>query len=497
MGNKKNSKKKKRSALKTAGIAAGCLLLCTAGAYFVNAGQYKTKFVPGTTVNGSDISDRSIEEIETSLAQDAADYTLTLRFLNDETATIASSDIKLGYSLQTGLSTILSTQNRYTWIGGLFGNSQQYDLTTDVSYDSDALEQILSALPAVSAENITAPVDANLAMDSSYRFYIVPEVNGNQIQYDNLVSAVKDALENRQTSLNLVTTVGVYDTPDVTSTNEDLIARRDSINNMLDTVVTYHMSDGTDQVLNDKITIEWLKINEDGVYVVDEDYIREKAAAYIAGLAALDDNYGYFRTFSSSWFGTVRMGTDELHGHTLDQEAMTNELTSDLTGNKTGEHSMTYSTMIDTLDPRFGGTYVEVDILNQRVFFYINYELYFECNCVTGLEGVNSTPSGIFSIINKERDRNLESYNEDGSLRYSSHVDFWMCFKPHYGLHDASWRGSFGGEIYTYDGSHGCVNLSYNSARTIYEALDYDTPVIVFRGHDEYIRPLEEDSSES
>ena len=72
-------------------------------------------------------------------------------------------------------------------------------------------------------------------------------------------------------------------------------------------------------------------------------------------------------------------------------------------------------------------------------------------------------------------------------MRYSVYVNYWMSFLPHYGLHDASWRDEFGGDIYEYDGSHGCVNLSYDSARTIYGLIDYGTPVIVLRGETENI----------
>ena len=153
---------------------------------------------------------------------------------------------------------------------------------------------------------------------------------------------------------------------------------------------------------------------------------------------------------------------------------------------------MTYSKMEDIKDPRFGGTYVEVDILNQHVFFYIDYELYYDGDCVSGLEYGHATPSGIFSIQDKERGRILEGYNSDGTVSYTAYVEYWMCFYPHYGLHDASWRDYFGGDIYLYDGSHGCVNLSRYTASMLYDAIDYDTPVIIFRGQDDYAVPEDE-----
>ena len=77
----------------------------------------------------------------------------------------------------------------------------------------------------------------------------------------------------------------------------------------------------------------------------------------------------------------------------------------------------------------------------------------------------------------------LGSYEITG---YESHVDYWMPFYGSYGLHDAKWRGSFGGDIYTYAGSHGCVNLPYSFAQKLYNAIDYWTPVLVVREGDDY-----------
>lgn len=62
---------------------------------------------------------------------------------------------------------------------------------------------------------------------------------------------------------------------------------------------------------------------------------------------------------------------------------------------------------------------------------------------------------------------------------YQSFVNFWMPFNEGVGLHDASWRGSFGGDIYLYSGSHGCVNLPYSSAASLYEMVEIGTPVLV------------------
>lgn len=54
-----------------------------------------------------------------------------------------------------------------------------------------------------------------------------------------------------------------------------------------------------------------------------------------------------------------------------------------------------------------------------------------------------------------------------------------MPFHNGVGLHDASWRSEFGGTIYKYSGSHGCVNLPYSAAKAIYAEAEIGTTVIV------------------
>ena len=56
-----------------------------------------------------------------------------------------------------------------------------------------------------------------------------------------------------------------------------------------------------------------------------------------------------------------------------------------------------------------------------------------------------------------------------------------MPFYDGQGLHDAPWRGSFGGSIYLTNGSHGCVNLPADAARQIYENMPERFPIFLYK----------------
>ena len=124
---------------------------------------------------------------------------------------------------------------------------------------------------------------------------------------------------------------------------------------------------------------------------------------------------------------------------------------------------------------------VEIDITNQHVWMYKDNTLIADTDCVTGNESAgHSTPTGVYKLIYKERDRYLRGKNDDGT-NYCSFVKYWMPFNGGVGLHDASWRSKFGGDIYKNGGSHGCVNLPRSVAETIYNNIDSSYFIIVYK----------------
>ena len=116
--------------------------------------------------------------------------------------------------------------------------------------------------------------------------------------------------------------------------------------------------------------------------------------------------------------------------------------------------------------------YVEVDLSDQTVELYKDSDIILTTLCVTGKD---STPTriGYFPIKYKTYDTYLKGPG------YNSHVYYWMPFDGGIGLHDAAWRDEFGGDIHFNNGSHGCVNMPHDAAKTIYENVSTGTKVLV------------------
>lgn len=123
-------------------------------------------------------------------------------------------------------------------------------------------------------------------------------------------------------------------------------------------------------------------------------------------------------------------------------------------------------------------TRVEVSIDDQKLWYIKDDKTVFTTPVVTGGPG-HGTDKGVYQVSYKTTNVDLKGRNDDGS-KYSSHVDWWMPFNGDEGLHDADWRSSFGGNIYTYNGSHGCVNMPESAAARLYKNVDAGTIVIVY-----------------
>lgn len=136
------------------------------------------------------------------------------------------------------------------------------------------------------------------------------------------------------------------------------------------------------------------------------------------------------------------------------------------------------------------GTYVVADISSQNLKIYEDTKKVMETQIVSGKLSSPST-LGCFSIYSKTRNRYLKGPG------YQSYVDIMMKYHNGEGLHDAEyhtdydkngrvvkrhgWRSKngFGGEIYKYHGSHGCLNMPHDAAIKAGELLEVGDKVLV------------------
>lgn len=147
-----------------------------------------------------------------------------------------------------------------------------------------------------------------------------------------------------------------------------------------------------------------------------------------------------------------------------------------------GKGYYTYGTgYANTQNGGIGGTYAEVSISQQKVWFYRNGQQVYSADCVTGRQNTGEgTPRGVWYIMYKQSPSTLKG-SETGKANYEVKVKYWAQFtNSGCGFHDASWRTNWDKSAYLNDGSGGCVNLRPDSAAQVYNILEVKEPVIVY-----------------
>lgn len=252
----------------------------------------------------------------------------------------------------------------------------------------------------------------------------------------------------------------------VAQSDEDLNENPLTYADYKDWTVSYEGTPIIVQVPNKAITL-----NDDGTFeIVDYSFID----GYVESVALAYNNVGGTYPFTTH-DGSVVMISGGVFGDTVDKAAEKEALT-DLFEKAESQSDRTplYSSRVeDGFD-----TYVEVSLSEQHVWFYEDGELLMDSDCVSGLKGTDrATPTGFWAMNMVLPGKTL--YSEPSSK--GTWVNRWMQFTTsHCGLHDASWRSEFGGNIYTYNGSHGCVNLPTEFAYELYEHAYIGLPVIVY-----------------
>ncbi len=471
---------------KVVGIVFGVAIVLVGGVYLGNTLRHQNVFIQGTYINGIDVGNMTVEAAQESLAKTAEDYSLTLTFKDGETETLSADQLGYSYTPGTEVQQLLEEQNPFLWPQFLWNKKEEYSADMTFDYSKEKVKEALDELPELSEKNVIAPTNAYMQLGEDNHFSIVPETDGNQIIEKALRKAVQKAISQNETELDVTQVDGAYEQAEIRSDNEELNAQVNDLNTYMDLKETYTLTDGSTVTLDGSRIKDWLSVSEDdpNYYYVNADVIKQNAVAFIAELASQDDKTYDTLDFESTNLGTVTMSVNGGYGHSLDQSTMTDALYNAVVNRDSGEMELSYSSN-SMLDSKLNGTYIEVDIPNQTVYYYQDNTLQLSASVVTGLETEEDrkTPSGIYQIYDKETNRDLKGrLNEEGVPSYVSHVSYWMPFYGGYGLHDASWRSSFGGTIYQYSGSHGCVNMDYNDAQALYNSISVGTYVVVVRG---------------
>ena len=463
-------------------LICGIVVLVLLIVYLAGMLYYNDKFLNGTMVNGSDVGGMTLQKANDQLSKKVNGQSLKLIFNDGQSEVLQSAQLGVSYNKDNSLNQLMKNQNKWAWFIGFFKNEKN-TLTDLIQISDENLTNGIASMEHAKEENQIAPTDAYIQYKDG-SFSIIEETLGSKFNIEELVKNIKVALSEGKQQLD-VTKANGYVKPHVYKDDQDLNNQLKAANEYCLSAITYTTPKGKEIALDGSTLITWLSKQDDGSYTKDESVFKEKLTAFVKELASQYNSIGVTRTFTGKdgQSHTVSGGT---YGFRVSTDSEVSALLKMINENKSENNRIPEHTgqLPSGENGGLGTTYLEINITKQHLWFVKDGSVVLESDFVSGKESdpTRLTPSGTYYIYNKERNRVLRGAKQpNGKYEYESPVSYWMPFNKGIGLHDASWRSTFGRDIYINSGSHGCINLPTGFAGSLYSQIYVNLPVVVYR----------------
>ena len=463
-------------------LICGIVVLVLLIVYLAGMLYYNDKFLNGKMVNGSDVGGMTLQKANDQLSKKVNGQSLKLIFNDGQSEVLQSAQLGVSYNKDNSLNQLMKNQNKWAWFIGFFKNEKN-TLTDLIQISDENLTNGIASMEHAKEENQIAPTDAYIQYKDG-SFSIIEETLGSKFNIEELVKNIKVALSEGKQQLD-VTKANGYVKPQVYKDDQDLNNQLKAANEYCLSAITYTTPKGKEIALDGSTLITWLSKQDDGSYTKDESVFKEKLTAFVKELASQYNSIGATRTFTGKdgQSHTVSGGT---YGFRVSTDSEVSALLKMINENKSENNRIPEHTgqLPSGENGGLGTTYLEINITKQHLWFVKDGSVVLESDFVSGKESdpTRLTPSGTYYIYNKERNRVLRGTKQpNGKYEYESPVSYWMPFNKGIGLHDASWRSTFGRDIYINSGSHGCINLPTGFAGSLYSQIYVNLPVVVYR----------------
>lgn len=415
-------------------------------------------FPAGIKVWGVDMAGKTAGEGYAALSAKLRNYTLSFT-VNDKSFRVSGGSMGLYYPEDAFMATAEA-----------MADGQEASFNKSLRYSESALRNALSARTDKKA--INASVAYNKAQQA---FVVTPEADGYTTDLTEALQIASRIIPKLGSDSVSVQAEVTQIPAKITADDPAFSSAVNKANSMISVNLSY-----TYAPEGEEAQVETLSRNDLAGFLVfhEKDMSLSFSDSALAKYTKkMNDKYrrnagrGMFRTTGGS---TVNLMVD-YSGRGIDTEELSRDIRHCMENGISGNRTATYLNTGTSSGMPYNGTYIEVNLSAQRIWFYKGGELIVTCPIVSGCvtEGW-CTPTGVYSIYSKFVNRWIS-----GGQYY---VNYFMAYRGNYGLHDATWRNEFGGDIYLTEGSHGCPNLPIEAAMTIYRNSSIGTKVIIYGG---------------
>jgi len=446
-------------------------LLYVGGAYF-----FSSHYTYGTVIAGKDCSFKSKEEVYNSFNGYEPKRVIIISGRDNREWSVYTDEFetRTDYDLSGLDRNHNDLTDGFGWIKMCI-DGRDIAVIADVVFDEESFENALNNSVLCSATGRKEPQNAFLAgyNDQTGVFDIKEGAQGNVLDNKKVDKYLEQALtgilaQNMEIHVNL-TEGDCYKKSNMSVENAKLVGEKSKADKMLGSKISYDWN-GVRVIVDHTIIKDWLDIYDNTVTLN-----KNKVHAFLLQTAEYNDTYNKPMFFRTTGGHNISIDRGD-YGWATDVEKETELLIDDILNGRDISREPEYiHTAYVKGQNDVGPSYVEIDLSNQHLYLYINNKLDFETDVVTGnVSAGHKTPEGIYGVTYKARNAILRGPG------YESFVYYWMPYNGGVGMHDATWRGRFGGEIYKYSGSHGCINMPLSSAKYIFEKVEQGFPVVSY-----------------
>jgi len=437
---------------------------------------FASHYTYGTFIGGQNCSFKEKNSIYKRFQKQPIEFILVLNGRDDISIDIDSKAIVLDTSKDlSGLENYKGNiLEGYGWIGKSL-HKTIIDVPVSIDIDEKQFISILSNSVMNDKAGRKRPQNAHLGKYNSKtgQFEIVAGDEGNILSSERTLMMVRNTLKEIDAGTDRVIVNlddgDCYEHALMSVNNAKLLKECDKANKMVSTKITYDWYGNWD-VIDANIIKDWIIV--DGCEVtLDESKVR----SYIERSAGYYDTYDKDMLFRTT-AGSVKNIKRTNYGWLTDIDAEVKELVKCINegGDIIREPKYIHAGYAKGNDD-IGDSYVEIDLSNQHLYLYVNGRCTLDTDFVSGnLSAGHKTPEGIYGVTYKTQNAVLRGPG------YESFVYYWMPYNGGVGMHDATWRNKFGGEIYKTSGSHGCINLPLEMAKNVYEYVETGFPVVSY-----------------
>ncbi len=529
-----------KKVLKGLAIAGGIIVAALVLMYFLVGIYYMNGFPCFTWINGVYCTGKSVQEVNNELVMQDGYTGIAVLGRDGENIFVSADDVDLKIDYTNVVSHIYQKRSPFMWGVYLLSSRDYHYEPSAVTLDGEKLRQIVTGWEifkdpkSFECKLIKTDDEGYVLKDE---FVTLPDP-------DNVVKLVNDSMISREELIDLSQYDNCYRTYDLRSNSVDDVELYRRISPLQEMSLTYRIGDdevvfggsevseiiltkddyaqaaeeksGTKVlgagrfIIDGKETqlpgedsikvVEGIITDEDGNPIISE----KKLYAFLEGIATKYDTRNMMEMYRKGESRTVVLNRNSRGNSAIIDIASEFDYLKNMVmncGNPDGEEpgngqpeedaagssqdedrqpdvrelALSDNIIVVDAQEQLGNTYIEIDMGQQELNYYVDGKLDMSFPIVTGCTNRGrGTPAGIFKIYNKRYHTYLRGAD------YVSYVNYWLGVHKGIGIHDATWRSKFGGELYRSEGSHGCINCPLDQAGTLWEKVEVDTPVILY-----------------